>query len=251
MGAGLSADDRLSLAADKIDAILAAGGNGLTFTVVERSTLYAKPGGPRIEIPDPNDRYKTLGFADAYYLGAAIAEGSATPDGFWLQMRRGPMTAGAAPDFANAPMTLSSLVRNGVTWRNDGDGWYATANPPGIGLDSATLALLPTLLRDAGGPTLTETSVVDGETRTTFEATGTVGKAPGLMAIDAASFTELVGPLEFTVDTKGRLIGIHALTRNLRMTTYDLLVDVVIEIRYDTSPGLPDPDPTLAPATKA
>jgi hypothetical protein len=122
VGAGLSADDRLSLAADKLDVSLGSGGKGFTFTVVERSTLYAKPGGPQIEIPDPYDRYRTLGLADEYYLGGAIAEGSATPDGLWLQMRRGPGTPDGSPDFANAPITVSALTRDGSTWRNDGDG---------------------------------------------------------------------------------------------------------------------------------
>jgi len=250
VGADLPAAARLSLAADEVAVALGVGGSGFTFTVIERSTLQAKPGGPKVEIPDPIDRYKSLGFADQYYVGAVIADGSATPDGLWLEMRRGPATEKAAPDFVNAPVTLAALTAKGVTYRNDGDGWYVTANPPGIGFDTVTLGLLPSLLREAQNASLTKTTIVNGTTQTTFDATGAARNAPGLMAVDASSFTALVGGMQFTVDTNGRLIGIHAVTQNLRLSVYDLLVDVTIEIRYDTSPGLPKPDPTLAPAVK-
>jgi hypothetical protein len=47
------ADEQLDVAADNLEAVTARGGSGFTFTVVSRSTLHAKEGGPLIEVPDP------------------------------------------------------------------------------------------------------------------------------------------------------------------------------------------------------
>lgn len=134
-------DLQLDTAAGEMEAALRA--EGFTFTVVSRSTLHALPGGPRIEVPHPTDRFKTIGLADEYYVGASIATGIVTRDGYFLQMRRGPATADAAPDFEKAEPTLAALVTGGKMFRNDGDGWYPTDSPPGIGLDPRTAALLP------------------------------------------------------------------------------------------------------------
>ena len=249
--AATSADARLGAAADVLEAAIAKGGSGFTFTVVSRSTLNAKPGGPKIAVPDPNDPYTVLGSADTYDLGASIASGVLTPDGYTLQMRRGPATAEEAPDFANAEPTLAALVRDGKTWRNDGEGWYETDQPPGIGLDLATARLLPTLLREAQAPTVIEATAVDGAGDpivAAVAATGTVADAPGLMAIDAASFTELAAPIAFGFDKDGRLVELHALTRNTRVEDFDLLVDVLITLAYDVPPdALPEPSPLWSP----
>lgn len=238
----------LRTVATTLEAATAKGARGFTFEVVSRSTLVARPDGPRIEVPDPADPRKTLGLADRYYVGASIAQGTVTPEGFWLQMRRGPTSADAPPDFATSEATLAALVREGVTWRNDGEGWYETDSPPGIGLDPRTVALLPRLLRNAGTPSLVGAAVVDGRPATTLAATGAIADAPGLMAIDAAGFTELTGPLEFSIDDEGRLVGLTARMRNTRSETFDLLVETVITFRYDPPPGaLPDPAPLAPP----
>lgn len=244
----LTPDAQLDLAATNIDEAVGAGGAGFTFTVVSRSILAAKAGGPLIEVPDPSDRNKSLGFAETYYLGASLGEGSVTPDGYWLQMRRGPDDPDAPPDFANSPITLAALVTEGVTWRNDGNGWYETNQPPGIGLDPRTIALLPTFLRDASDAKADGTRLVNGVTVLGVEAIGEMAKAPGLHAIDAESFSVLVAPIEFSVDATGRLVELHAVLRNTHITTYDLYVDVVITLRYDTSPAIPQPLSTAAPA---
>ena len=165
IGASLAAADRLSLAADQLSTAVAAGGSGFTFTVVERSTLRSRAAGPLIEIPDPNDRYKSLGFASSYYAGSVIADGSVTPNGLWLEMRRGPASPDGAPDFDASPVTIQALTRSGVTWRNDGDGWYATDQPPGIGLDTQTIALLPSFLRTASNASVLGSRLGDGESR--------------------------------------------------------------------------------------
>lgn len=246
----LAADVQLDAAASVIESRLATGGSGFSFTVVARSTLYTQPGGPKIEVPDPIDRFKTLGLVDEYYLSGVIASGVALPNGFFLQMRDGPATPEAVPDFVNAQTTLAALVRDGVTWRNDGDGWYQTDMPPGIGLDPVTVALLPRLLRAATGPALAGAGIVGGDVTTKITATGKVADAPGLMAVDAASFTVLTEPITFSLDDAGRLREVRVLSRNTRMTEFDLLVETVITFDYPaTPPALPEPKPIwTAPA---
>jgi hypothetical protein len=109
---GASATTTLSGAASSLEQTTRSGSAGFSFTVVSRSTLYAKLDGPKIEIPDPNDRYKTLGLADEYYVNGNIAQGIARPDGFWIQMRDGPASKDAPADFANAPITLAGQTEN-------------------------------------------------------------------------------------------------------------------------------------------
>lgn len=245
VSAASSADVQLDTAATQMEASLT--GNGYTFTVVSRSTLLARPGGPKIEVPHPTDRFKTLGLADEYYVGASIATGIVASDGYFLQMRRGPATKEAVADFEKAETTLAALVTGGKTFRNDGQGWYATDSPPGIGLDPRTAGLLPKLLREASDPTLDGTKIVDGAEATKIEASGKVADAPGLMAIDAESFTELAAPIDFALDAEGRLVELHALMRNTNQETFDLVIDTIITFSYDDPGKLPDPVPTWNP----
>lgn len=245
--AASSADVQLDTAATQMEASLR--GSGFSFTVLSRSTLHARPDGPKIEVPDPIDRSKTLGLADEYYVGASIATGIVTPDGYFLQMRRGPATPDAAPDFEKAEPTLAALMTGGKTFRNDGEGWYATDTPPGIGLDPRTAALLPKLLRNATDAAAGGTKLVDGQAATNVAARGKVADAPGLMAIDAEPFTDLVAPIEFALDDQSRLVELHALMRNTNQETFDLLVDTVITISYADPGKLPAPVPTWNPGS--
>ncbi|HET7495091.1 MAG TPA: hypothetical protein VFJ80_06550 [Candidatus Limnocylindrales bacterium] len=247
--AGAAPAALLDGAATGIERVLAKGGPGFGFQVVSRSTLHAKPDGPQIQVPDATDPSKLAGLADRLYLGASIAAGSARPDGFWLQMRAGP-AEDAGPDFEKAEVTLAGLQRGTELWRNDGEGWYRTDQLPGIGLDPATIARLPTLLRTATDPQVSATTDPDGRTVATVAAGGTIADAPGLMAIDAASFSELTGPLEYGLDEGGRLVALHATLRNTRVEGFDLIVDTRISLTYDPPPGaLPEPAPRLPAAS--
>src|SRR6476620_10090693 len=50
-GAGAQSSSKLkSAAASMVETATAPGGGGLTFEVVQKSTMVAKPGGPKIEI---------------------------------------------------------------------------------------------------------------------------------------------------------------------------------------------------------
>lgn len=244
-----AAKELIGKAADALSAAVGPGGSGFRFQVVARSTLNAKQGGPLIDIPHPTERDKTLGVTDEYYLGASLAEGLVVPAGFWLQMREGPLTPDASPDFAAAVPTLAALVRDGERWRNDGTGWYQADVLPGIGLDPATLEVLPRLLREATDIVATEEDVLDGRPVANVRASGDVADAPGLMAVDAAPFTEFAGPLTFSIDASGRLAQLRAVMRNTTVRDFDLLVETTVTFLYDTQPmELPDPVPLAAPA---
>jgi hypothetical protein len=245
--AGGSPGAALELAASNLERAVGSDGNGLTFEVVARSTLNAKPDGPKIEIPDPSDPSKIIGLADEYYVGASLAEGSASAAGFWTQLRAGP-GKDAEPDFAQSSVTLAGLVRGKEMWRDDGEGWYESDAIPGIGLDPTTLAKLPSLMRNVTDPTAAGQDVVDGSTVAIVSGTGTIKDAPGLMAIDAESFTVLVDPIDFKIDDQGRLVQLHARMRNTNMDEFDLIVDTVITFGYDTTARpLPDPGSTAPP----
>lgn len=231
-------------AATVLEEALAKGGAGVTFEIVQRSTMHAKDGGPQIEVPDPNDRYKSLGLADEYPLGSLIERGAVTPDGFWMEMRTGP-APDAEPDW-QAEYQFGALVRDGKTWRNDGQGWYETDTPPGIGLDPRTAALLPQLLRNATEPADKGTASLDGRSVRQVDATGRVADVPGIVAVDGEAFTELKDPLEFSFDDQGRLVGLRSVARNTNMTDYDLLVETVITFAYPAAAEpLPEPSPLL------
>ena len=192
-------ETRLEAAADILAAATAKDGAGYRFAIVQTSTLHARPDGPQIEVPDPADPHKSLGLADTYQIDTAIEHGAVTPDGFWMEMRSGP-EAGKAPDFEKAPYRFGTLVTDGVTYRNDGDGWYETDRPPGIGLDPVTASLLPRLLRDAtkpkdGGSAPADPADPSGTQFRLVTATGTVADIPGVIAVDGEPFTELTDPI--------------------------------------------------------
>lgn len=236
----------LDRAASAIESATAAGGAGYSFEIVQTSTITARPGGPKIDIPDPVDPYKSLGPADTYLFYSLIERGIVTPDGFWSELRVGPQ-AGEKPDFEKSELRRSALVKDGVSWRNDREGWYQADDLPGIGLDPETAALLPRLLRDASAPISKGSIVAAGQTLTSVEASGTEADIPGLVAAKGASYTKLTKPIEFGLDPQGRLAQIHAVALNTTMTDYDLVVDTTIDFAYSDPGPLPAPDPVWLP----
>lgn len=141
-----------STAADAFELATAVGGPGYTFEVVQHATLVARSEGPPIDDPDPASPEKAAE-TGSQVAGSYIERGTATPDGFHAEIRRGPDDPRAPPDWTANDLELAALVRGGKTYRNDGAGWYATTRPPGLGLDPATADLLPTMLRQLTDPT--------------------------------------------------------------------------------------------------
>lgn len=285
-GAEVATPDELkTAAADILARALAPGGGGIEFEIVQSSTIAARPGGPLVAVPDPTDPAKSLGQAERYALGTLVQRGVATPDGFWMEMIRGP-EVGAEADYRldEAQVTRQALDREGTGYRNDGDGWYATELLPGIGLDPATVALLPTMLTGATGardvalapperePTTTDPlevasrqldpaaigAAIDGlkgpeqPPVRALEATTVVADIPGIIAVDLAVATEITTPAKLAFDEAGRLVSLTILARNTLLDIHDLLVETVITFRYPTeAPELPKPEPAWVDPTPA
>jgi hypothetical protein len=87
-----------------------------------------------------------------------------------MDMRAGPATPDEKVDPAGGQMLFGALVKGGLTYRDDGEGWDATDSPPGIGLDPRTVALVPTLLRDATQASDTEPPTASAELMTADSA---------------------------------------------------------------------------------
>jgi hypothetical protein len=275
-------EELTTAAADVLVRALAPGGGGIEFEIVQSSTIAARPGGPLVEIPDPTDRGASLGFAERYALGTLVQRGFATPDGYWMEMIHGPQP-GAEADYKleEAQVAHQALVRESIAYRNDGEGWHPTDLLPGMGLDPATVALLPTMLTDATEsrdvPLAPPTEPRAAEPATTdplevasgpldpaaigeaidglkgpeqppvraLEAMTTVADIPGIIAVDLAEATEITTPAKFAFDDAGRLVTITILARNTLLEVHDLLVETVITFRYPTDPpDLPKPEPT-------
>lgn len=272
-----------SSAADVLTRALAPGGGGIEFEIVQVSTIAARPGGPLVEIPDPIDRRKSLGLAERYSLDTMIQRGFATPDGYWMEMLQGPRAESKEGyKLDTARIAYRALVREGIAYRDDGDGWYETDLLPGIGLDPATVALLPTMLtgateaRDVAVAPPTERSAnepvtgdplevaippvdpaaiadaIDGlkgpelPPVRALEATTTAEDIPGIIAVDLAEATEITTPARLAFDDAGRLVTITILARNTLLEVHDLLVETVITFRYPTDPPeLPKPEPAF------
>jgi len=234
-------------AASAIAAALEPGGLGISFTIVQHTTVHARPGGPLIAVADPADPRKVVGQTDTASQASCIERGGVSSDGFWMELRDGPV-GDAAPDFANGPYEFGAIVKAGKTYRSEGVGWYETLEPPGIGIDPATAVLLPQLVRHIANPTDLAPASIDGKTIRTLGASASIADIPGLMAVDAASFSELTGPIEYGFDDAGRLVRLHAVVRNTRIEEWDYLVDVVIAFGYGDAGPIPDPSPALRPS---
>jgi hypothetical protein len=233
-------------AATAFEAALAKGGGGITFQVVQRNTLYAKPSGPPIELRSESDQSQVLGTVDAYYVSGIVSTGAITDSAFWMRMRRGP-AKDEAPDFAAGELFFSVLERDGVLWRNDGDGWYQTDASPGTGMDPITARKLPGLLRALQAATSLEPTVVDNRLLVGVSGITKVDDYPGVIAADGKDFTDATFEVECWFDDAGRLVQLNARARNLNQTTYDLVSQTVVTFGYGNVGTPPEPTPTMAP----
>lgn len=264
--ANLTPAELAATAADALDLATAAGGPGYTFEIVQHGTVVAKADGPPIEVQDPADPAKSV-TVDSHVVGTYLERGTVTPVGFHAEIRRGPEDPAAAPDWQKESMELAALVSGGKTFRNDGQGWYETTRPPGIGLDPTTAALLPTMLRgldrlaDTTGPVPQPSAppepgravpdpFADMVPARRLGGDAAVADIPGIIAVDLADATEMREPAELAFDDTGRLVGLRILARNTHLDRHDLLVETVITFGYpDTAPELPKPEPVwVAPA---
>lgn len=238
--------DQLGVAADALDAALRPGGSGLTFEVVQRNTLYAKPGGPRIELRSPDDPTQVVEVVESYYVNAIVTRGAVTPHAFWMDMRRGP-AEGQTADFEHSLGLASVIEGDGLLWRNDGAGWYVTDVSPGMGMDPASARLLPQLLRELAAPEPLQDGMFDGRLLAGIGGDTAPNLYPGVLASDARDSTAADVDIECWLDDTGRLVRLVSRARNLNQTTYDLIGETVITFDYGPPGDPPEPDPTMAP----
>lgn len=253
-----------SLAADTLEQAIASDGTGYIFEIVQHATLVARADGAPLEVPDPADPQKLIA-VPSVALGSYLERGLVSPVGFYAEIRRGADDPAAPADWDNVPMELAALVRDGKTYRNDGAGWYPTDRPPGLGLDPASAALLPTMLRglaeaaEATEPVdSSEPGRVEGDPFAALtpdqrlQGASKVADLPGIIAVDLAEATAITKPAELAFDDRGRLIGLRVTARNTHVEDYDLLVDTIITFAYpDAPPSLPAARPTWVPPTPA
>lgn len=241
-----SPTEQLSAAAAALEAAMAQGGSGLTFEVVQRTTLYAKDGGPQIGVRDPADPATVVAEVDEFYVGAIVSRGAVTADAFWMEMRVGPDKT-ETPDFASSRLFSRVLELNGVLWRDDGDGWYQTDVSPGTGMDPVSARLLPNLLLSATDVDALQPELVDGRLLPGVRGIAAVDDYPGVVASDGKDFTEAAFEIRYWLDEAGRLVRLETSARNLGQTTYDLVSETVVTFGYGSTGEPPEPSPAMAP----
>jgi hypothetical protein len=232
-------------AAESLEHAISVGGSGLSFEVIQRSTLYAKPGGPRIELRDPADPKTIIGVADQYEVGSILSRGGVTADAFWMELSVA--TKDQPANFSAAEFFARVLERDGKLWRDDGVGWYLTEQSPGVGMDPATARLLPGLLRSLSDAAAIEPAQIDGRLLTGIRGTSTPAAFPGVIAADGAALTEESFGVDCWFDDQGRLVRLEARARNIKQPTYDLVADTVVTFSYGAPGDPPNPAPTMAP----
>lgn len=232
-------------AADALDTALAPGGRGFGFDVLQRTTLFAKPDGPKIELHTPEDPTTITGVVDEYAVGTILSRGAVTHDAFWMDISVAGQDQPA--DFSAAAFFARVLERGGKLWRDDGAGWYVTDESPGVGMDPASARALADLLRSLTDAKALEPTAFDGRLLSGISGTATPDAYPGVIAADGAAFTEKAFALDCWFDPEGRLVRLEAHARNLNQETYDLVADTVVTFSYGAPGDPPDPNPTMAP----
>lgn len=257
--ASIAPTELTAIAADELERVGGSGGTGFTFSIVQSAALVARAGQPGIEVGDPADPGKVI-LVERHDLATYLERGVVTDAGFHAEIRRGADDLTSGDGWDDAAMELAALVRDGVTYRNDGAGWYETSQPPGIGLDPTSARLLPRMLRSVEG--VADASAAEGapgalvdrlaalRPARTLAGTAAVADLPGIIAVDLAEATEFIEPVTLAFDADGRLIGLRAIARNVHYQAHDLVITTVITFAYpDRSPGLPGPEPAyVAPS---
>ena len=189
------------------------------------------------------------GTASEAYVTSMISAGAVSPDGFWMDMRRGP-TPGAAPDFAASPVVFTVIEGPDGTARNDGQGFYATEQSPGMGFDPVTAKAFPRLLASLARLTDLGTAQIDGATLQGFAGTAAREDFPGVVAADGLAFTEPTFPIEVWYDADGDLVRVVAWARNLNQVAWDLVLETVVTLEYAPAGTRPAVQPAFDPAAK-
>jgi hypothetical protein len=236
----------LATAGSQLAAAIGPGGQGFNFFATQRTTEYQRAGGTAIAVVDPSDDRKVIGQTDHLFINAMMSKGFVRPDGFFMDMRLGSSTSGAA-DFASAPTTFSVLARDATTWRNDGQGWYQTAELPGMGIDLVTIRQLPSAFGHVVGLTASGTDNVNGVAASVYSGSLTPTDYPGAVAAGGASFTDSTIAFKVWIAGDGRPLQLWIRARNTNQPIYDLVSETTLSFDFTPAAALPSAAPTLAP----
>lgn len=208
-----------------------------------------RPGIENAPVVDPSDPRTVTGSASEAYVTSVISAGAVAPNGFWMEMRRGP-TPGRAPDFAASPVVFTVIEGPDGLARNDGQGFYATPQSPGMGFDPVTAKAFPRLLASLARLTDLGTAQVDGATLRGFGGTAAREDFPGVVAADGLAFTEPVFPVELWFDADGDLVRLVAHARNLNQDVWDLVIETVVTLDDSPAGARPAAAPAFDPAAQ-
>jgi hypothetical protein len=236
----------LDLAAAKLEASLGSGGTGISFRVVQRNTVFARPDGPKISVVEDADPHKVVATVDEYAVNSMVSVGGVSPAGFWMEIRQGP-EPGATPDFEKSPLFWRVSERDGSLWRDDGAGWYPVDVSPGMGMDPITARLLPALVRGLSDLRDLGQVELDGRSLHAFKGRATPELYPGVVASDGKDFTSETFEISVWLDEDDRLVRLQAAPKNLNQKVFDLIADTVVELSYDQPLPPPAPQPTMTP----
>ncbi len=242
----MSLTDQLAVAADALAAAMESGGTGLTFEVIQRDSIHAKPGGPLIGVRDPTDPTRVVAEVEEAAVNTVITRGAVTADAFWMEMRLSP-GSDLSPFFDGSAFFARVIERDGVIWRDDGDGWYETDVSPGSGMDPVSARLLPKLLLSAADVTGLQPELKDGRLLPGVRGTASVIDYPGVLASDGRDFTSPTFEVRYWLDETGRLVRLETSAYNLNAVVYDLLSETVVTFGYGATGDPPEPSPTMGP----
>lgn len=245
-----AATSPLAAAASALEAVTAPGGPGYRFDVVQRQVEYPVAGASTLPVADDASRPQTITRrVDHLYVNSILERGRVTPTAFWMEMRFGPDET-TTPSFDVAPTMFGVIAKNGKLWRNDGLGWFPTDASPGVGMDPATAALLPKLLRNIGSLKDLGPDAIGGQPANRYRGQVDVSVFPGVIAADGASFTSSPIGVDAWLDASNRLVALEGRARNLNESAVDLRIVTRITFTYQDAGAAPDPLP-LAPAPSA
>lgn len=231
----------LSRAADAL-----AATSGYRFEVIQETWRERRSDSPTFDPPLPVESGQpaaTLmpGENDLRrFQNFLVGRGFVRSDGFFQEIRSG-YTPGEVT-VEGGQILIVTMVRDGRGWQNKGDGWQASQELPGSGMDPTSARLFPDLLRNIIGPTRTETGGV-------LRFSGAIDPIdyPGVLSSDGLSFTASPVPVEVTLDDQGRVSQLKARAINVNVTEFDLTSVVSLTFSYEAPGELPVPSPIITP----
>ena len=237
----------LQKAAADTAARLAPAGSGLSFTALQRQVLYHVAGAPDLTVPNPSASASPL-VVDSFDVGANVTRGFTRGSDFFMEIR-GIDPAGTVADFDQGKVIFQVITHAGTIWRNEGQGWYTTDTPPGLGIDPFSLSHLPGLLGHLVSVKDLGDEPFQGQPGHHFSGFIDGSDWPGFTASDGVTFTSSPIPIDVWVSPDGRLLGLSGQARNLNHQVQDLEIVDGLSFAADVPAAFPAPSPTRAPLT--